>query len=224
MKTWVVIPAFNEAQAVGQVVRQVLPYAQGVVVVNDGSTDATTQVARGAGAQVVSHLTNRGYGAALVTGSQYALSQGAETVVHFDADGQLDVQDIPRLVAGLKPGQPSVALGSRFAGQAVGLPRSRWLTLKLAIWFTWAFSGLKLSDAHNGLRAFTAEALSLMRFTHDRMAFSSEVVDEIVRLKLSWVEVPVTVRYTDYSRRSSKQGSLPVFRIVRDLFLGKFIR
>ncbi len=220
----VVIPAYQEAASLAGVVQRVRPFAERVVVVDDGSTDGTAEVARAAGATVLRHLINRGYGAALITGSTYALAQGAQVVVHFDADGQFEPSEIPRLVAALKLGVPSVALGSRFTGQVIGIPWLRQLTLKAAILFTWAVSGLRLTDAHNGFRAFTAAAWRLMHFSQDRMAFSSEVVDELARRNIPWVEVPVTVRYTTASLRGSKQGKLPVLRIVKDLLLGKIVR
>ncbi len=224
MKPWVIIPAFNEAPAVGAAVRGVQPYAAQVVVVDDGSTDATAATAREAGAIVLRHFVNRGYGAALVTGSTYAFRAGADIIAHFDADGQFDPVDIPKLAAALTPGKPSVALGSRFLGHVEGLSLRRRLTLKLAILFTWAVSGIKLSDAHNGMRAFTRQAWQGMRWQQDLMAYSSEVIDELARLKIKPVEVPVTVRYTVYSRKSSKQGRFPVLRILRDMFVGRLMR
>lgn len=223
MKVVVVIPAYQEAKHVGVIVQSVRPFAQAVVV-DDGSTDATAAVAAQAGATVIRHMVNRGYGAALTTGTAYALSHGAEVVVHFDADGQFEAREIPKLVAALKPGAPSVALGSRFKGHVIGIHWLRKFTLKVGILFTWLVSGIKLTDAHNGFRAFTAEALRLMRLHQDRMAYSSEVVDEIARLELPWVEVPVTVRYTTASKEGSKQGKLPALKIVRDLIVGKLMR
>lgn len=205
-------------------IQAVAPYAEQVVLVDDGSSDGTAEAARAAGAVVLRHLINRGYGAALITGSTYAFKAGADVIVHFDADGQFDAADIPKLVAGLATGKPSVALGSRFMGSVHGISFIRRLTLKFAILFTWAVSGIKLTDAHNGLRAFTREAWQLMQFQQDRMAYSSEVIDELARLKLAAVEVPVTVRYTDYSRKSSKQGRFPVLRILRDMFVGRLTR
>lgn len=224
MKPWIVVPAYEEAKLVGHVVRELLPFAEAVVVVDDGSSDTTKEAAASAGAIVLRHLINRGYGAALVTGTSYAMEHGAQVVVHFDADGQFDPADVPKLVAALSPGTASASFGSRFLGQALGLSWRRRLTLKLAIIFTWAVSGIKLSDAHNGLRAFTREAWEQMHFMQDAMAFSSEVVDELARLNLRPVEVPVTVRYTEYSRLSSKQGRFPVWRIVRDIFIGRIVR
>lgn len=224
MKPWVVIPAYHEAPMVGVVVRSVQPYAERVVVVDDGSPDATGSEARGAGATVLTHPINRGYGAALVTGTAYAFQQGAAVVVHFDADGQFEAADIPKLTAAVRLGEPSLALGSRFLGRTENMPFIRQLTLKLAILFTWAVSGIKLTDAHNGFRAITRATWAQMRCRQDLMAFSSEVIDEAARLHITPVEVPVTVRYTAYSRAGSKQGRFPVLKIVRDIFIGRIVR
>ncbi len=224
MKVAVVIPACQEERNVAKAVAAVRPFAQFTVVVDDGSTDRTAEVAREAGAVVLRHGVNRGYGAALTTGTAYALAQGADVVVHFDADGQFEATEIPTLIAKLTPGAPSAVFGSRFLGTTLGLPTLRRFTLKLAILFTWAVSGIKLTDAHNGFRAFTAEALRSMHLAQDRMAYSSEVVDELVRLHVPLVEVPVTVRYTTESKLGSKQGRLPALKIVKDLLLGKLVR
>ncbi len=224
MKPYVVIPAYNEAGSITQVIVGVKSLADKVVVVDDGSTDATSKQAVQAGAIVLRHVINRGYGAALKTGSDWAVKQGADLILHFDADGQFEPRDVPLLVDSLTATQSQVALGSRFKGRVIGLPVMRRLTLKMAIIFTWLVSGLKLTDAHNGLRLFKAEAWQQMVLKQDRMAFSSELIDEIKRLKLSFIEVPVTVRYTTYSRQNSKQGRWPALRIVKDLFLGKLLR
>lgn len=223
MKTFIIVPAYQAASTVGEVVKKISPYGF-VIVVDDGSTDNTAEAARQVGATVLRHIVNRGYGAALTTGMNYALERGAEAVVNFDADAQFESNEIPKLLAALKPAQSSVVLGSRFLGKTLGMPSFRRLTLKFAIIFTWFVSGLKLTDTHNGFRAFTAEALKQMNFKQDRMAFSSEVIDEVARLKILYVEVPVTVHYTDDSRKSSKQGSWPVLKIVRDIFWGKLTR
>ena len=224
MRTWAVVPAFREAHVIPEVVRGLRLYAEAVVVVDDGSADGTAEAAAAAGAHVLRHAVNRGYGAALITGTTYAFSRGAEAVVHVDGDGQHVPEDVPKLMAALKPGEPSVALGSRFRGQALGLPFSRRIILQLGRFFTWLHSGILLSDAHNGLRAFTREAWAGFRFTQDRMAFSSEVVDEISRTRTVFVEVPVTVRYTAGTLAGSKQGRLPALRIVRDLVFGRLVR
>lgn len=223
--TIVVVPAYNEQNSIGQVVKNLREFVDQVVVVNDGSTDETAALARAAGALVITHLVNRGYGAALATGTDYALDTSANYILHFDADGQFVPSDIPRLVEPLIEGKVQVALGSRFLGQAIDLPVLRRLILKVATVFTWAFSGLKLTDAQNGFRAFTTEAASAINIHQDGKAATSEIIDEVARLKLKYVEVPVTVYYTHYSLHKPKANSVwDVWRIVRDLFVGKIIK
>ncbi len=224
MNTWVIIPAKNEAKNIADVVIKVKKIVDKVVVVDDGSDDDTANLATSAGAIVLQHLVNRGYGAALVTGSDYAVSRGADIIIHFDADGQFEANDISRLVGALQLGVPSVALGSRFLGKVIDMPKLRYLTLKLAIIFTWIFSGIKLTDAHNGFRAFTSSAWQKFNFRQDLMAFSSEVIDEIKRCNITWVEVPVTVRYTESSLKGSKQGKWPAAKIVKDLVVGRMFK
>lgn len=216
-----VVPAYNEAAVIGDVVRGLRAVVGQVVVVDDGSRDGSGELARAAGATVLRHLINRGQGAALETGTRYALRQGAEVIVHFDADGQHDPADVARLVAPVASGQVAVALGSRFLGSAANLPWSRRLILKLGILFTRMFSGLRLTDTNNGLRALSRAAASRIRLTHDGMAHASEILDIIADLNLPHVEVPVTVRYTPYSLTRG-QGSMNGFRIIGKLIIEKF--
>ncbi|KKU39676.1 MAG: Glycosyl transferase, family 2 [Parcubacteria group bacterium GW2011_GWA2_46_39] len=220
--TVVIIPAFNEAKTIADVVKSILPLVDKIIVVDDGSSDATGSRAQAAGAIVLKHIVNRGYGAALVTGTDYALTNGAQYLVHFDADGQFEAKEIERLLEPLKVGATQVTLGSRFLGKAHNLHWLRRAMIKLATIFTWAWSGVKLTDAHNGFRAFTAAAASQMKLRHNGMAVSSEIVDEIARLKLGYREVPVTVHYTDYSLYKGQPLS-GKWQIIRDLVIGKFI-
>ena len=199
---FIVIAAYNEASVIGEVVRELRCRYSRVVVVDDGSSDETASTAREAGAVVLEHVLNRGQGAALQTGFDYCLRSGAPDIVTFDADGQHRVEEIPLLLAPLREGRAEVALGSRFRGRAVGMPWSRRLVLHMGILFTRAFSGARLSDTHNGLRALSRRALATVRITQDRMAHASELIDQIVRSGLSYVEVPVTIHYTPYSSSS----------------------
>jgi glycosyltransferase involved in cell wall biosynthesis len=153
------------------------------------------------------HVVNLGQGAALATGIQYALGQGAQVLVTFDADGQHDPADIRKLVEPVIAGEADVALGSRFLAGALGVPRRRRMLLKIAILFTGLTDHIWLSDAHNGLRALSASAARQIRITQNRMAHASEIVSEIARLKLRYVEVPVQVRYTDYSQHKGQRAT-----------------
>ncbi|MBI5734213.1 MAG: glycosyltransferase family 2 protein [Candidatus Kerfeldbacteria bacterium] len=223
MKIIVVIPAYNESLSVAAVVTAVRPLADEVIVVDDGSSDNTASLALSAGARVLQHLVNLGYGAALISGSHEALARGADIIVHFDADGQFEPSQISAVTAPIVNNQVEVVFGSRFLGEVVNISWLRLITLKLAIYFTWFLSGIKLTDAHNGFRATSRAAWQKMKLHQSRMAFSSEIVDEVARQKLHYQEVPVKVRYTTYSRAHSQQGSWPALKIIKDIFWNKFL-
>lgn len=219
----VVVPAYNEAAVIGEVIRGLRGTYPHVLVVDDGSTDETGRVARAAGATVLRHVINRGQGAAIQTGIEFALRAGARYVVTFDADGQHDPADIERLVMPIVRGECDVALGSRFLGQAEGISLMRRLTLRLGVWFTWLTSGVRLTDAHNGLRAFSRAAAEVVDIRLDGMAHASELVDIIRRNRLTFREAPVTIRYTDYSRAKG-QSTGGALRIVMHYLVGKVTR
>ena len=196
---WVVLAAYNEAAVIGHVVAELVRRSYAVVVVDDGSGDQTGRMAGSAGAIVVTHPINLGQGAALQTGIRYALLQGAEYIVTFDADGQHRADDIERLIAALVNNSADFALGSRFLGAAVDMPMSRRLLLHAATWFTRMTTGLDVTDTHNGLRAMTRRGASQITLRQNRMAHASELLSEIARNGLRYVEVPVTIEYSGYS-------------------------
>lgn len=220
---FVVVPAYNEAACVGRVVEQLRRVYPNVIVVDDGSSDETAAIARGAGACVLRHAVNRGQGAAIQTGIEYALQRGAEYVVTFDADGQHDVADIRRLLEPIVRGRCDIALGSRFLGEALDLPASRRILLQLGVLFTRLTSGARLTDTHNGLRAFRRRAAQKIEITLDGMAHASELIDQIARSGLAYMEVPVTIRYTEYSRAKG-QSSRGAVKIALHYLLGRVLR
>ena len=213
-----VVPAYQEARNIARVVAQLQEIVDCVVVVDDGSNDNTTEVARAAGARVLRHRINRGQGAALETGPEYAISIGADHVVDFDGDGQFDVVDIRPALVYLRSQAADLLLGSRFLGRAPALPiTKRYLILPLARWFHRCCYGVRHSDAHNGFRIYTARALETIRIQQDRMAHATEIPAQANRAKLSVVEFPVTVTYHRHG-----QSGLGSLIILKDLFLRKF--
>jgi glycosyltransferase involved in cell wall biosynthesis len=230
MKLAVVIPAYNEAKMIAEVIREVRVATAHIFVVDDGSNDGTAAVARDAGATVLSHALNRGQGAALRTGIEAALRSNADIIVTFDADGQMSAGDIPALTAPVEAGLCDVVLGSRFAVsdsrfkiQESKMPPFRRITLKVGLLFTRLTTGLKLTDTHNGLRAFSREAAAGLDLRCDRMAHASEILEEIARHKWRYREVPVTIKYTDYSLKKGQKFS-GAFRIVRDLIMSSWMK
>jgi glycosyltransferase involved in cell wall biosynthesis len=246
-EVFVVVPAYNEGSAVYGVIAELVSHYPNVVVVDDGSHDETAAEARRAGAKVVRHALNRGQGAALQTGIEYALRRNAQVIVTFDADGQHRVEDIAALVNALEQTHADVAIGSRFLdddiargddhdtpaqehgqrttenGQHTTIPPLRRLTLRLAVRFMRLTSGVALTDAHNGLRAFRREAARKIRITLDGMAHASELVDQISEHRLKVTEVPVVIRYSDYSMNKG-QSSAAAFRIAFDYLIQRWFR
>ncbi|MBI5393971.1 MAG: glycosyltransferase family 2 protein [Verrucomicrobia bacterium] len=221
--TFIVVPAYNEARVIRGVVAGLFACAPRVVVVDDGSRDATAAEARAAGATVIQHLINRGQGAALRTGMDYALAHGAQVIVTFDSDGQHDPADLPALVGPVAGGECDVTLGSRFLGEAVNMPWIRRLVLRGGIWFTRVVSGIKVTDTHNGLRAFSRRAAEVIEVHQDQMAHASEILDELARRGLRFREVAVKVRYSDYSLQKGQRSTGSV-KIVLDFLFHKLWR
>lgn len=223
VSVFVVVPAYNESEVVGQVVESLKRDYPNVVVVDDGSTDQTREAAKAAGAIVLRHVINRGQGAAIQTGIEFSLLSGASHIVTFDADGQHDVADIARLLEPILRGDCEIAMGSRFLGEAIDLPVSRRIMLKLGVLFTRFTSGVNLSDVHNGLRAFSRRAAERIHIRLDGMAHASELIDLIHRSGLPYREVPVTIRYTAYSRAKG-QSTRGALRIAWHYLLGRVVR
>jgi polyprenyl-phospho-N-acetylgalactosaminyl synthase len=220
---WVVIAAYNEAAVIGRVLADLIARRYNVVVVDDGSRDATGEIAAKAGAWVAPHPVNLGQGAALQTGIKLALAHGATHIVTFDADGQHRAADVARLLEALADSVADFALGSRFLGQSVGMPASRRWLLRAATAFTRLTTGLKVTDTHNGLRAMTRRGASRIALRQNRMAHASELLEQIARSGLAYVEVPVTI---DYSRYSLAKGQrlADTLMILLDLSAQKLTR
>lgn len=207
MNIWVFIAAYNEERTIGAVIDGAKTVTPNIVVVDDCSRDLTSTIARQHGAVVLRHIINRGKGAAIRTGTTFALAHVADIIVHFDADGQHHAKDIPALIAPIERGEADVVLGSRFLQDSItNISKAKKILLKLGIFFTWVMSGIRLSDAHNGMRAFSRNAAEKITITEDRFAYASELIDEMRRLKLRYTEVPVTITYTDYSRQKGQRS------------------
>jgi len=220
---YIVVPAYNEAPAIHDVVRDLRSEFANVVVVDDGSDDATAENARGAGAIVLQHIVNRGQGAALQTGIDYSVQRGAEVVVTFDADGQHRVGDVDRLLESLDKDGADVAIGSRFLGLRSNVPALRRFLLRTAARFMTMTSGVALTDAHNGLRALKRDAAQRIHLTIDGMAHASEIIDQIHRLHLRVTEVPVVIHYSEYSIGKG-QSSFAALRIAFDYLMKRIFR
>ncbi|MBI5135367.1 glycosyltransferase family 2 protein [Candidatus Uhrbacteria bacterium] len=198
-KVVAVIPAFNEQATIQEVIRSVRPMVQEIIVINDGSLDATSAIARAEGVVVIDHRLNCGLGAALSTGLHVARRRGADFVVTLDADGQMFAEDIARICAPLEEGRCDLVIGSRFLEGGNAIPKRRRLYNRIGNILTWALFGIQTSDSQSGIRGFNAHAMDSIGLRCSRMEVSSEFFLEIQRRNIRWQEVPVRIQYTAYS-------------------------
>lgn len=214
---WVIIPLYNEASVIGGVVAELRKHFAHVVCVDDGSTDASVSRAREAGATLVRHPVNLGQGAALQTGIEFALGHpDAQYLVTFDADGQHRIEDAVAMLDRARREDAAIVFGSRFLDDRTRPGVLKKIVLKTAVWVTNMTTGLTLTDAHNGLRVIRRDAASHIALQQDRMAHATEIVLQLGRTGLPWVEHPVEVLYTDYSKAKG-QSLLNSVNILVDL-------
>jgi glycosyltransferase involved in cell wall biosynthesis len=222
---FVVVPAYNEASVIGSTVRPLIDAGYSVVVVDDGSSDGTWDAIQQLPVFGLRHPINLGQGAALQTGMTFALRQGADYVVHFDADGQHRPVDINEVLQPLLEGEADVALGSRFlnAASTAAVPFRRRVFLRGATYVNFVLTGMLLSDAHNGLRALTRDAAQRIQFRETGYAHASEILHQIRSHRLSYAERPITVLYSDYSIAKG-QSLWNGFNIVFELLMTKLFQ
>jgi polyprenyl-phospho-N-acetylgalactosaminyl synthase len=217
---WVVIPAFNEAAVIGEVVADVRSVFDNVVCVDDGSTDDTGEIARRAGAHLVRHPINLGQGAAIQTGVEYARKQpGAQIFATFDADGQHRVKDLATMVDRLRAGDVDVVIGTRFGTQqGTRPPLVKRIVLQTAARLSRRGRRLGLTDTNNGLRVFNKKVADGLDITMSGMSHANEFIMLIDENHWRVAEEPIEVLYTEYSR-SKGQPLLNGVNIIFDGFL-----
>jgi glycosyltransferase involved in cell wall biosynthesis len=218
--TFVIIPAYNEGSQITSVLEPLLNARYSVVVVDDGSTDNTWEILHTLAVHRLRHAINLGQGAALQTGTKYAVAQGAKYVIHFDADGQHRWQDIPVLMEPLLAGEADVVIGSRFlsADGRNSVPWAKRVVLRGGILVNGLLTGVWLSDAHNGFRALTSHAAKSIDLRENGYAHASEILAQCACKKLRYTERATTILYTQYSQRKG-QSSWNALNILFDLLL-----
>ncbi len=194
---YIVIPAKDEAPRIGQVLDHIRELGYGnVVVVDDGSRDETGDIAARYGVTVLRHRLNLGAGAATQTGIEYALRQGAETIVTLDGDHQHLPSDIEHLVSALAENKADIVLGSRFFGNNTDIPAHRVIYNKIGNWITYIFTGMWVSDSQSGMKAIHASFAGKAAIQRNGFEFCIEIIKNIKLHKAKWCEVPISVVYT----------------------------
>jgi len=196
-----IIPAYNEARTIGSVVLQTCRHADTVIVVDDGSSDATAEIAAAAGALVVRHEVNRGKGAALNTGFCKARELDPLAIVMLDGDGQHQPEEVPQVLAPILAGEADMVVGSRYLEKECGVPRHRILGHRAFTWLTNLASGLRVSDSQSGFRAFSPRAVECVNFASRGFSVESEMQFLAHEHGLRLAEVPITADYVDKPKR-----------------------
>ncbi|HPA25822.1 MAG TPA: glycosyltransferase family 2 protein [bacterium] len=218
---FIVIPAFNEEKNIAQTINDLLPLGYNLIVVNDGSNDKTLEVVKNFPVTILNHEINRGQGASLATGTIYALSQATDLIIHFDADGQFLANELEGFIQPLINKTHDVVLGTRFIQERKNnhMPwLKKYFIHPVSRLIDYLFTGIKLSDAHCGLRAMNRLAAEKIVITQDGMAHNTEIVAQIKIHHLRFIELPVTVIYKEFG-----QGIKGGLKIIKDLILNKFL-
>ena len=198
----VLIPAYNEERSIGSLVLRIRTVADKVIVIDDGSRDATADIAEAAGAVVIRHKVNQGKGIALNTGFLKAREFQPEVVVTMDGDWQHSPEEISQVAAPILTGQADIVVGSRYLENTSKVPLQRVIGHWGFTSFTNVASGVSLTDSQSGYRAFSLKALNQLAFSSNSFSVESEMQFLARDQKLKVVEVPITIRYVDKPKRS----------------------
>jgi glycosyltransferase involved in cell wall biosynthesis len=212
-----VIPAYNEAATIRDVVERTLRQLKHVIVVDDGSTDGTAQLLQGLGITLLRHASNEGKASSLWDGMQEARKRGASAIVTLDGDGQHLPEDIPRLLQRYRQAPDSIVIGSRLH-EKENIPRARYNANRFAnFWIAWA-AGYRIIDSQSGFRIYPASLLDQVKVAHRRAScfvFESEILIEAGRLGIHSSPVAISAIYQPHARASHFRPVLDIARIVR---------
>lgn len=215
-----VVPIYNEGPVIAKVLNEAKTIFPRIICVDDGSVDDSAALARAAGATVLTHAINLGQGAALQTGITYYLqATDLPYVATFDADGQHQTDDVVSMWKRAKTDELDIIFGSRFLSERQEMGAAKRIVLKTAAWATARTTHMELTDAHNGLRLLSRRAAGKLNLKQNRMAHASEIVAQLGKSDLPWAEMPVHIRYTDYSKAKG-QSLWNSINIVMDLVMG----
>mgnify|MGYP001598003734 FL=1 len=222
-KEYIVIPAYNEEKTIGKVIDDLRKNKfKNIIIVDDGSTDNTSEVVKSRKVRLYSHIINRGLGGALNTGISAALKNNADIIATCDADGQHDPKDVKKAIDFLKKEKLDVVIGSRIINSE-GMPVSRKILNSGASFMTQLLFGVYSTDTQSGLRVFTKEAAEKIKIKTNRMEVSSEIIKEIGRNNLKFKEIPIKAIYTAYSLNKGQKGA-NAFNITYKLMLRKIMK
>lgn len=219
----VVVPAYNEATVIGEVVKSAREvflkskkaYDIDIVVVNDGSKDKTANEAKKGGAIVINHILNSGAGSATLTGLAYARQHNYDIAATMDADGQHAPDDVLEGIKSIDQGNADLLIGSRLIDSR-GMSKIKVLGNKGLSLFTYLLFGINVTDSQSGLRIFSRRAIDGLQWKSTGYEFCSEMIWRAKQARMSVSEYPIKAIYTDYSRAKG-QNNWNAINIVKRL-------
>jgi glycosyltransferase involved in cell wall biosynthesis len=221
IRVCIVIPAYNEAAVIGNVIRSVIkafkltPYLMEIVVVNDESKDDTGKIAKKSGATVINHILNSGAGGATATGLSYAQQNQFDVACTMDADGQHAADDVVNGVVQLIERDVDLLIGSRLINSQ-GMSRVKVLGNKGLSFITYIIFGINSTDSQSGLRIFSRKSLEKLRWKTSGYEFCSEMLWRAKQTGLKIEEYPIQAIYTDYSKAKG-QNNWNAINIIKSL-------
>jgi len=211
MKVWTIIPAYNEAKHISEVIKGVKAQCKNIVVVDDGSIDETFKLSKKQNIHVLKHILNMGKGVAVKTGCDFAIKQGAEIIILIDADGQNDPNEIPQFLKAIK--EHDIVFGVRRFNKNMPFIK-RWGNTFINK-VTRLLYNLDLQDTQSGYRAFTAKAFEKIKWEASDYSMESEMIANVGRHKLKYTEIPIKTIYSDkYKGTTVLDGIKIVFNMI----------
>ena len=214
---YVVVPVFNEQEVIEDVINDLLKNFSNVVAVNDGSHDKTLQILNDLDIKVLSHEINLGVGAAVQTGFDYVSNiPNAKAVITFDADGQHLVDDAVAMAKETLICDEGIIFGTRFPKHSKNIPKVKRFVLKLIARITDLVTGVTLSDAHNGLKAYKVSTIKELELQFSSYSYESELITQVAKKRIDYKEMSTDIKYTSYSIKKG-QKLLNGLLIIEDL-------
>ena len=214
---YVIVPAFNEQNVIKDIINNLLKDFSNVIVINDGSNDKTLETINDLDIKILNHEINLGVGAAVQTGFDYVSNiPDAKAVITFDADGQHLVDDAVAMAKEIMICDEGIIFGTRFPKHSKNIPMVKRIVLKLIAKITDLVTGVSLSDAHNGLKAYKVSIIKELELQFSSYSYESELITQVAKKKIDYKEMPTDIKYTSYSIKKG-QKLLNGLLIIEDL-------
>jgi glycosyltransferase involved in cell wall biosynthesis len=211
MKVCIVIPAYNEEDTISEIIAEAKKYSEDIIVVDDGSKDATHKLAEESGAFVLRHVVNLGVGSATVIGNDYAVSRGFDVIVNLDSDGQHSASALSEGLELLEGGGYDIVIGSRFLESTKKMPVILKLGNKFLTLVNKTIFGSDITDTQSGFRIVTADAWKKLAPISTGYSICSEISASIGTKRLKYAEIPIETIYLDTFKGTTIFDGIKIF-------------